>query len=64
MRKICPCYKCNNSGQHHDRCNEYKAWDIKDKEEKYLIDKARNRYKDADEFTSSIINKQRRKARL
>lgn len=64
MRKMCPCYKCESGGQYHTRCDKFKSWDIEDKQEKAKIEKERYKHKDADEFTSSVIFKQRRKARI
>ena len=57
MRKPSPCFKCPNSGKYHNRCDEFKLWELLDHEQRTIINKAKSKYRDADAFTGSVIDR-------
>ena len=62
MRKPSPCFKCPNSGKYHNRCDEFKLWELLDHEQRAIINKAKSKYRDADAFTGMVIQRQNRKS--
>lgn len=59
------CYQCPDRYVGcHSKCQPYIDYKKIIDDRKTKINAEKHKYKDADEFTSTIINKQRRKARI